>query len=66
MDLPDSLPQGLYAVYALIDPTDGLVYYVGQTQTPQQRFSSIGGSSIIGMEKKRPGFGAWTIKTSGL
>ncbi len=37
MDIPDKLPEGQYAIYALLDPTDGLVYYVGQTHRPQQR-----------------------------
>jgi quercetin dioxygenase-like cupin family protein len=37
MDLPDSLPAGQYVIYALVDPTDQLVYYVGQTQNPKQR-----------------------------
>jgi hypothetical protein len=39
MDIPERLPEGQYAIYALIDPTDGLVYYIGQTQKPQQRFA---------------------------
>ncbi len=39
MDLPDSLPPNQYAVYALIDPTDQLIYYVGQTRKPSVRFA---------------------------
>lgn len=38
MDLPDALPPGQYVVYVLIDPTDHLVYYVGQTRNPRVRF----------------------------
>ncbi len=39
MDVPDTLPTGQYIIYALIDPTDGLVHYVGQTSQPKQRFA---------------------------
>jgi predicted GIY-YIG superfamily endonuclease len=39
MDVPDTLAEGQYAIYALIDPTDQLVYYVGQTQYPKRRFA---------------------------
>jgi hypothetical protein len=35
MDIPDTLPAGHYAIYALLDPTDDLVYYVGQSRSPQ-------------------------------
>ncbi len=44
-DIPDALPAGQYAVYALLDPTDQLVYYVGQTRNPRQR--------LVGHFKKR-------------
>jgi hypothetical protein len=37
MDSPDPLPSGQYVIYALIDPTDEKVYYVGQTRSPQRR-----------------------------
>ncbi|HEY7125792.1 MAG TPA: TetR family transcriptional regulator [Ktedonobacterales bacterium] len=37
MDIPDTLPAGQYIIYALVDPTDGLVRYVGQTNQPEQR-----------------------------
>lgn len=40
MNLPDALSPGEYAVYALIDPNDGLVYYIGQTRNPKQRLST--------------------------
>jgi predicted GIY-YIG superfamily endonuclease len=39
MDLPDDLPAGQYVVYALIDPADQLVYYVGQTRNPTKRLA---------------------------
>lgn len=39
MDLPYALPTGQYAIYALTDPADNLVYYVGQTCKPQRRFA---------------------------
>ena len=29
MDIPGTLPPGQYVIYALIDPTDEKVYYVG-------------------------------------
>ncbi len=35
MDIPDPLPADHYAIYALLDPTDDLVYYVGQSRSPQ-------------------------------
>lgn len=37
MDTLGTLPPGQYAIYALIDPTDEMVYYVGQTRNPQRR-----------------------------
>lgn len=37
MDIPERLPEGQNAIYALIDPTDHLVYYVGQTRKPRGR-----------------------------
>lgn len=39
MDVPDTLPTGQYVIYALIDPTDGLVHYVGQTTQPKRRLA---------------------------
>lgn len=39
MNLPYELPAGQYVVYALIDPTDQLVYYVGQTRHPAKRLA---------------------------
>ncbi|HEU5200458.1 MAG TPA: GIY-YIG nuclease family protein [Ktedonobacterales bacterium] len=36
MKISNTLPQE-YGIYALIDPTDGLVYYVGQTNDPKRR-----------------------------
>lgn len=40
MDIPDALSPGQYAIYALIDPTDELVYYVGQTRSPKGRLAA--------------------------
>src|SRR5215467_13360783 len=37
MDTPDTLSPGQYAVYALVDPTDEIVYYVGLTRNPKRR-----------------------------
>lgn len=37
VDIIDTLPPGQYAIYALIDPTDEKVYYVGQTRNPHRR-----------------------------
>lgn len=39
MDLPEALSPDQYVIYALSDPTDDLVYYVGQTHRPKGRFS---------------------------
>ena len=39
MDIPDVLPAGQYVVYALIDPDDNLVYYIGQTSKPRARLA---------------------------
>jgi hypothetical protein len=39
MELPYALPADQYAIYALIDPTDNLIYYVGKTCKPLQRFA---------------------------
>ncbi len=39
MDMPNALPAGQYAIYALIDPADQLVYYVGQTRNPAKRLA---------------------------
>ena len=36
MDIPDCLPPSQYVIYALVDPTDEKVYYVGQTRNPQK------------------------------
>jgi len=33
----DPPPAGQYVIYALVDPTDEKVYYVGQTRNPQRR-----------------------------
>lgn len=40
MDVPDTLPADQYIIYALVDPTDGLVHYVGQTNQPKQRLAN--------------------------
>lgn len=48
MDIPSpgqyvtltALPPDYYAIYALIDPTDEQVYYVGQTRNPQVRLAA--------------------------
>jgi len=37
MDIPDPLSPGQYVVYALVDPTDGIIYYIGQTRNPKRR-----------------------------
>jgi len=37
MDIPDALPPNQYVIYALLDPSDEKVYYVGQTRNPQRR-----------------------------
>jgi predicted GIY-YIG superfamily endonuclease len=39
MDIPDPLLPGQYVIYALVDPTDGLVYYVGQTRNAHRRLA---------------------------
>src|SRR5690242_6318586 len=36
--IPNTLPPE-YGIYALIDPTDGLIYYIGQTSNPRQRLA---------------------------
>lgn len=36
-DLPDNLPQDIYAIYALIDPRTGGIRYVGLTVAPRRR-----------------------------
>src|ERR1051326_3217857 len=37
MDIPDPLPPDHYVIYALIDPSDEIVYYVGLTCNPKRR-----------------------------
>ena len=37
MNVPDALAAGQFTVYALIDPDDQLIHYVGQTCNPQKR-----------------------------
>ena len=39
MDVPETLPAGKYVVYALVDPDDHLIYYVGQTSRPKGRLA---------------------------
>ena len=39
MDVPTVPPTGQYVIYALIDPTDHRVCYVGQTCNPQTRLA---------------------------
>jgi AcrR family transcriptional regulator len=40
MDIPDALPADQHIIYALVDPTDGLVHYVGQTNQPKRRLTN--------------------------
>ncbi|HEU5198353.1 MAG TPA: GIY-YIG nuclease family protein [Ktedonobacterales bacterium] len=37
MDVPEVQPTGQYVIYALIDPTDHRICYVGQTRNPRLR-----------------------------
>lgn len=54
MDVPTSAPTGQYVIYALIDPTDHRVCYVGQTRNPSIRLAQH-----LSERSHRGGKGAW-------
>ncbi|GEM_PF-3318228 len=40
MDIPNPLPPGQHAIYALLDPTYKRVYHVSQSRNPKGRLAA--------------------------